>query len=174
MQLTQTIVADYLDLSQPQVSQLLGRLGVDLATASLDRIRIAYIRHLRATAAGHGGDELLAERLRLTAARRGKAELELRERTGELVEAAAVRRGIVTASAIMRSSLERIGDRLAPQLANECNPEACATLIASEIEAALCQLAVDLRERFSPPKHGEEEAGKPTNTKTKPPEPNNE
>ncbi len=152
MQLTQAIVAEHLDLSRQQVSQLLGRLGVDLATASLDRIRIAYVRHLRAMAAGHGGDELLAERLRLTAARRGKAELELRERTGELVEAAGVRRGIVTASAMMRAALERIGDRLGPALAETRDHEACTNLVAAEIDEALRQLVDDLRERFAPPR----------------------
>lgn len=145
MSLNQSIVADHLDLSQQAVSQLLQRLGCDLATATLDQIRVAYIRHLRAMAAGQGGDALAAERLRLTAARRIKAELQARTMAGELVEAAAVSRGITDAAAAMRASLERIGDRIGPRLAELTDPDACTDLVSREIDDALVQLAKDLR-----------------------------
>lgn len=141
MPLTQTIVADHLDLSQAAASQLLRRLGCDLETATVDQIRVEYIRHLRAMAAGHGGDALAAERLRLTAARRAKAELQARTMAGELVEAAAVSRGITDATAAMRASLERIG----PRLAELTDAVACTDLVCGEVDAVLAQLARDLR-----------------------------
>jgi len=65
---TQQSIADHLDLSQPTVSELMGRLRIDWRTTALDDIRIAYIRHLRERAAGRaaaGELDLAGERARL-------------------------------------------------------------------------------------------------------------
>jgi phage terminase Nu1 subunit (DNA packaging protein) len=66
--LKQTSIAEHLDLTQPTVSRLLAELDIDLKTATLKGVRIAYIRHLREQAAGRatsGGLDLADERARL-------------------------------------------------------------------------------------------------------------
>ncbi|QLQ25247.1 MAG: hypothetical protein HZT41_10555 [Dechloromonas sp.] len=153
MPLTQAIIAAHLDLSQPNVAKLLGRLGViDLANASIDLIRVAYIRQLRQQAAGHGSDSLQAERLKLTAARRRKAEVDLRTRCGELVDAAEVRRALVRISAEVRHSLERIPDAIGPRLAAEGDEHRVASMLGAEIDLVLADLATRLRAgKFSEP-----------------------
>ncbi|MFP3624620.1 MarR family transcriptional regulator, partial [Burkholderia sp. SIMBA_051] len=62
---TQQQIADHLDLDQSAVSRLVDKLGIDYRQASVDDVRIAYIRHLREMAAGRGsntGIDLVAER----------------------------------------------------------------------------------------------------------------
>lgn len=145
MPLTQTIVADHLDMSQQQVGKLLSRLGGDLATAGLDEIRRLYIRSLRAAASGRGGADLATERLLLTAARRRKAEVDLRARCGELVNAEEVRRALVGISAGMRAALEKLPDVLAPRLAVEADENAIVALMSGEIEQVLRDFAAALR-----------------------------
>lgn len=51
-QLTQVDIAAHLDLSERRVRDVLVELGVDHRAATLDQIRIAYIRSLREKAAG--------------------------------------------------------------------------------------------------------------------------
>ena len=63
---TQQQIADHLDLDQSAVSRLLEKLGVAWQTADMDEIRKAYIRQLRAQAAGHkseDGLDLVRERV---------------------------------------------------------------------------------------------------------------
>jgi phage terminase Nu1 subunit (DNA packaging protein) len=144
MQLTQAIVAEHLDLNQSAVSRLLPRLGVGLE-AGLDEIRTRYIRSLRSTASAHGGAALQAEKLKLTAARRKKAELDLRERAGELVESTRVRLGVTACAAQMRSALERLPDMVAPRLAVESDESTIVALLAAEIDLVLADLAARFR-----------------------------
>ena len=76
-------IADHLDLSVRSVSTL-KRAGVFpealRAGHDLDAVRVAYIRHLRETAAGRGAAygalDLVAERARLAHAQAVKAERE--------------------------------------------------------------------------------------------------
>lgn len=144
MELTQAIIAEHLDMSQPAISGLLQRLGLGL-DAGLDEIRRAYIRQLRRAAANHGGGDMADERLKLTAAKRRKAEMELRTRAGELVEADQVRRALVGISSAMRATLERIPDALAPRLAVETDETAIARTLTAEIDQALTDFAAQLR-----------------------------
>jgi phage terminase Nu1 subunit (DNA packaging protein) len=68
MTATQASIGIHLDLDQSSVSRLCKDLGIDHKTASLAEIRIAYIRHLRETAAGRlasGSLDLATERARL-------------------------------------------------------------------------------------------------------------
>lgn len=54
---TQQQIADHLDISQQQISELMQKLGMDWKTASLDVIRVAYIRQLRGVASGHRSND---------------------------------------------------------------------------------------------------------------------
>jgi hypothetical protein len=56
---TQREIADHLDMSERNARDVLKGIGIsDWQTACLDEIRIAYIRDLRAKAAGRGGSQL--------------------------------------------------------------------------------------------------------------------
>ena len=77
--MNQQVIADHLDLSQGAVSQWMDRLGVDWRSASIDEIRVAYIRELREQAAGRAaiGDlDLATERAGLAKAQREKIEMQ--------------------------------------------------------------------------------------------------
>jgi hypothetical protein len=144
MQLTQAMVAEHLDMSQPKASKLLAGLGLDLS-AGLDAVRVAYIRQLRSAAAGRDGPDLAGERLMLTAARRRMAEVDLRTRCGELVEADEIRRALVGIAAGLRTTLERLPDVLGPRLAVESDEHAVTALLTVEIDGALDAFATALR-----------------------------
>lgn len=144
MGLTQADVGKHLDMSQQSAGEMLARLNIDL-TAGLDEIRTRYIRHLRGIAAGHGGDAMRQERLLLTTVRRRKAELDLRTRCGELVEADRVRLGVAACAAQARSALERLPDMVAPRLAVESDESVIVGLLAGEIDQVLADLAARLR-----------------------------
>lgn len=80
-------IADHLDMSQPAVSQWLERLGIDWKTASIDDIRVEYIRALREQAAGratNGDLDLATERAGLARAQREKIEMQNAVTRGEL------------------------------------------------------------------------------------------
>ena len=56
---TQLEIAEHLDMSDRNVREVFTRLGLaDWQSASLDEIRIIYIRDMRAKAAGRGGHQL--------------------------------------------------------------------------------------------------------------------
>lgn len=77
--LIQQDIANHLDMSQQAVSQWLGRLDIDWKSATLDDIRVAYIRTLREQAAGRAaaGDlDLAAERAGLAKAQRERIEMQ--------------------------------------------------------------------------------------------------
>ncbi len=72
-------IADHLDMSQQAVSQWLDKLGIDWKSATLDDIRVAYIRSLREQAAGRiaSGDlDLATERAGLAKAQRERIEMQ--------------------------------------------------------------------------------------------------
>ncbi len=72
----------------------------------------AIVAHFREVAAGRaadaGGLDLLAERARLAAAQADRVELELRERRGELVNAAEVRTGFIGLVTTARNRLRGV------------------------------------------------------------------
>lgn len=89
--LTQQQIAEHLDLERSTVSRLVDRLNIDYRTASMDEVRIAYLRHLREMAAGRAsetGIDLVAERAMTERVDREIKLLTLAEKKGQLVNAA--------------------------------------------------------------------------------------
>lgn len=87
MLLIQKEIAEHLDLSQPAVSGLMDRLGIDWKTSTMDEIRVAYIRHLREQAAGRAasGDlDLATERARLAKEQADKVAMQNAVTRGDL------------------------------------------------------------------------------------------
>lgn len=103
--LTQQAIAEHLDLSQPEVSGWMEKLGIDWKTARLDDIRVAYIRRLRETAAGRateGGMDLATERARLA-----------REQADRIAMQNAVTRRELAPVSLLEQILARTGTRVA-------------------------------------------------------------
>ncbi len=77
--LTHQTIAEHLDLSQPGVSVLMKKMALDYRKATIDEVRVAYIRHLRDRAAGRsaeGGLDLAAERAALAKVQRERIEMQ--------------------------------------------------------------------------------------------------
>ena len=75
--LSQTQIAEHLDMSPRNLREVLNDLGLDWKSCSLDEIRIAYIRRLRDSAAGRSDDSLAQIRARKELAQAQREELEL-------------------------------------------------------------------------------------------------
>ena len=87
MLLIQKEIAEHIDLSQPAVSGLMDRLGIDWKTSTIDEIRVAYIRHLREQAAGRaasGALDLATERARLAKEQADKVAMQNAVTRGDL------------------------------------------------------------------------------------------
>jgi predicted transcriptional regulator len=91
MALSQSEIANHLDLSQKGVSQFLEQAGIDWRTATLTDIRVAYITKLRAQAAGHrseDGLDLVRERVLTERVDREMKQFTLAEKKGTLINVA--------------------------------------------------------------------------------------
>jgi len=85
---TQKEIAEHLFIDQSNVSRFLERAGIDWTAATMDQIRGAYIRQLRAQASGHtssDGDSLVKERVLTERVDRELKQLQLAEKRGTLV-----------------------------------------------------------------------------------------
>lgn len=117
--LTQQQIADHLDLERSSVSRLVDRLDIDYRTASIDEIRITYIRHLRESAAGRASDtgiDLVAERAMTERVDREIKLLKLAEKKGQLVNAAQLEQAYGLMVGAFQTELLALPDKLAPEL----------------------------------------------------------
>ena len=69
------------------------------------------------------------------------AELREKQALGELVEADRVRRAVASLAAMVRSSFERIPDKLADRLAAAGDAQQCHVLLTTEIDMVLADLS---------------------------------
>lgn len=120
--LTQKKISEHLDLSQQAVSELMAGLGIDSKTASLDDIRVAYIRRLREQAAGRAaaGDlDLAGERAALAKAQRERIEMQNAVTRGELAPVVLIEEVLTKAASKTAGILDAIPGmvrRRVPQL----------------------------------------------------------
>jgi hypothetical protein len=130
----QTDIAAHLDLSVSRVREYFSR-GTFPRDATLDEIRVAYLRHLRARQGG-----VTRERDRLDAARANLAELQLKERRGELID-----RGDVESigAGIMSVTVQRMmGLRnIAPEVRSAGSDAEAATILERAVREALSDIA---------------------------------
>lgn len=88
---TQKEIAAHLDMSERNCRDMLKGLGIDWTQATLDDVRVAYIRDLREKAAGRGGSqaELLAiARTQESTVKAANGRLTYHEKLGTLVPTA--------------------------------------------------------------------------------------
>lgn len=119
MKLTQQAIADHLDLAQQNVSELLKKLDIDRETATLDEIRVAYLRQLRAQAAGHRTDDgldLVRERVLTERIDRELKLYTLAEKKGQLVNVAQLEPELQQMFAAFRTELLARDDKLKADL----------------------------------------------------------
>lgn len=117
--MNQQVIAEHLDLSQGAVSQWMDRLGIDWRTATLDDIRVRYIRELREQAAGRAaaGDlDLATERAGLARAQREKIEMQNAVTRRELAPAVLIEEVLAKAGGKVAGILDAIPGALRRRL----------------------------------------------------------
>lgn len=141
---TQQQIAAHLDLDQSAVSRLLEKLGVPWQNASMDEIRMAYIRHLRAQAAGHkseDGLDLVRERVLTERVDRELKLLQVAEKRGQLVNVEQLEMQLMNMVGAFRSELLARDDKLASELSTLHEITVDVSLLNEHTYAALGQLA---------------------------------
>ena len=94
-----------------------------------------------APATGPDAPSLDASRRRREFHEANLAEMRERQKAGELVELAQVHLAYTTLAAQLRAALERIPDKLAPRLAAESDEHTVHTLLLTELDQALLDMA---------------------------------
>ena len=107
----QNEIAEHLDMSQQAVSQWLERLAIDWKNATIDQVRIAYIRSLREQAAGRAtsGDlDLATERARLAKEQADRVAMQNAITRGELTETVVLERVLAATASKISGVLDAI------------------------------------------------------------------
>lgn len=145
---TQKKIAEHLGMTQQAVSQQLAALKIDVKTATLDEIRIAYIEHLRGVAAGHrssDGFDLARERALTEQVDRELKQLTLAEKKGQLVNLAQLEPEMLRMFVAFRTELLSRDDKLKSEVDALYGIDVDLGLINVHTRNALAQLA-----RFDP------------------------
>lgn len=149
---TQKAIADHLDLSQAEVSRLMGELGIDWKTTALDTIRLLYIRKLRGAAAGHrtdDGQDLIRERVMNERVDRELKELTLAEKKQQLVNVQQLEPALVQMVVAFRTEVQQLPDTIKADLDALYGIDVDLQLLTDHINASLEQLA-----RYDPEQPG--------------------
>ncbi|CAM2177671.1 MarR family transcriptional regulator [Burkholderia cepacia] len=142
--LTQQQIADHLDLERSTVSRLVDRLNIDYRTTSIDEIRVAYIRHLRESAAGRAsetGVDLVAERAMTERVDREIKLLTLAEKKGQLVNAAQLEQAYGVMVGAFQTELLSLSDKLVQELRTLYGVEVDVEWLNEHIYGCLEQLS---------------------------------
>lgn len=130
------VVADYLGLTARRVQQLeksRGNLRWARGLYDLQGFVRSYCDYLRADDRSSAS----SERTRLLAAQAEKTEIEVDEKKGELVSAAAVRAEQFGLMRILRNNLQSMPDRITALVAAEGDPRLVHKLISGEVDRSL-------------------------------------
>ena len=141
---TQVQIAEHLDLAQKQVSEMVAKLGIDYRNASMDEVRIAYIRQLRAAASGHrssNGDDLVAERVQTERVSRELMLLQLAEKRGRLVDVEQLAQAYSQMVGAFKTELLARDDKLKTELDALYGVNVDGELLNAHTRAALEQLS---------------------------------
>ncbi|SFJ79106.1 hypothetical protein SAMN05192543_11138 [Paraburkholderia megapolitana] len=141
---TQTEIAHYLDLDQSAVSRLVDRLCIDYRNATMDEVRVAYIRHLREVAAGRSsesGVDLVTERAMTERVDREIKMLTLAEKKGLLVNAKQLEQAYGQMVGAFQTELLSLPDRMVQELRTLYGVEVDVELLNEHINGCLEQLA---------------------------------
>lgn len=139
--------AAHIDLSRVAFAELIARNIIEKPAEQggydLDAVRVAYLRHLRKVASGRsggsGGDQLISERVALTAAKRRREERQDAIEAGRFVPIEPVVRGLQAQYMAMRDRLLGIAGTTAYVLTGQ--PEEDFRIIDDAVRAALEDIA---------------------------------
>lgn len=135
--LTQKKIAEHLDMDQSVVSRLMAEIGIDWKVASMDEIRVAYIRRLREQAAGratNGELDLATERAGLAKAQRERIEMQNAVTRGELAAVSLIEEVLTKAAGKVAGILDAIPGMVRRRVPGLGAPD--IELIAAEIARA--------------------------------------
>lgn len=141
---TQVEIAEHLDLAQKQVSELMATLQIDWRSTPLDDIRVAYIRQIRAQAAGHksaSGDDLVAERVKTERVSRELMLLNLHEKRGSLIHVEQLRPMYSQMVGAFKTELMALPDKVKAELDALHGINVDVELLNAHVRAALEQLS---------------------------------
>lgn len=141
---TQQQIADHLDLDQSAVSRFVDKVQLDYRVASIDEIRVAYIRHLREVAAGRSsgtGIDLVAERAKTEIVDREIKLLTLAEKKGQLVNAAQLEQAYGVMVGAFQTELLSLSDKLVQELRTLYGVEVDVEWLNEHIYGCLEQLS---------------------------------
>ena len=131
-------------MSQQAVSDLIGWLGVEWKSETLDAIRVTYIRHLRGQAAGHksdAGDDIVHERILTERVDRELKQWQLMEKRGELINVRQLEPALMQMVGAFRSEMLARDDKLKSELDALYGIDLEINLLNEHTRAALTQLA---------------------------------
>jgi ribosomal protein L21 len=149
---TQKQIAEHLDLSQTEVSKLMAELGIDWKKSDLAAIRVAYVRKLRAVAAGHkshDGMDLTRERVLTEQVDRELKLYELAEKKGQLVSVEQLEGELKQMVAAFKTELIARDDKLKVELDALYGIDIDSQVLEAHTRDALAQLA-----RYDPERAG--------------------
>ena len=141
---TQQQIAEHLGLDQSAVSRMLDKLELNWREASLDDVRLAYIRQLRAQASGHRSDDgldLVRERVLTERVDRELKLLQVAEKRGLLINVEQLEPELMNMVSAFRTELLARDDKLAAELATLYGIDIDVSVITAHTYAALEQLA---------------------------------
>lgn len=144
---TQLEIAAHLDLSERRVRDVLAALGIDHQVASLDEIRVAYLRDLREKAGGRGGEDQQALTRARTMEAYASAELKIlmvKEKSGQVLLVEDVEPEFLAMITAARTELLSLPDKLVGELKALYDVDVDASLIEEKIHDALRHLASGL------------------------------
>lgn len=144
---TQQEIADHLGLNQSAISDALNALGLvkrEWAGLSLDEARKLLVRHYTELTAGRGGSEqynLARTRARESQLKGDLLQLQIQEKAGALIQAAAVEQEWISLVVATRQELLMLPDRLAHEIKALHGIDIDRALIEGHIHEALNRLA---------------------------------
>lgn len=144
MTITQQQIADHLDLSQKNVSEFLQQVEFNWREATIDDIRLAYIRRLRAQAAGHrseDGLDLVRERVLTERIDRELKQFTLAEKKGMLVNVSQLEPELMEMVGAFRTELLSRDDKLKDAIDTLYGIDTDIQLLNEHTYAALNHLA---------------------------------
>lgn len=137
-------IAAHLDVTPRRLHDILPEIGCT-PSDGLDVIRVAYIRRLRAGAAGraakHGPLDLVAERARLAKEQADKTAMDNSLRRQELLPADEVQRDLEQVFVAVRGRLLALPRKLAAVVVGAQTPAEAYAALDNGVREALCELA---------------------------------